>query len=140
MSFITVHLPEHHHPLYWLERWSAFAGTPTIRCSPRPSAEGEAGGREESQFITQQPDRPKEGEEDFNSSLGSISLVGTNIIVKWIKLSNRQKRKKKSKLTTNFSLYVLTFYFNNKIYKYHSNYITFILKLYFRSNYILGPY
>jgi len=43
---------------------------------PRPSVEGEAGGREESQFITQQPDRPKEGEEDFNSSLGLISLVG----------------------------------------------------------------
>jgi len=40
---------------------------------PRPSAEGEAGGREEPQFITQQPDRPKEGEEDFNSSLGLSS-------------------------------------------------------------------
>jgi len=37
---------------------------------PRPSAEGEVEGREESQLITQSPDRPKEGEEDFNSSLG----------------------------------------------------------------------
>ena len=47
---------------------------------PRPSTEGEAGGREEPQSITQQPDRPKEGEEDFNSSLGPISLVGTLLI------------------------------------------------------------
>jgi len=46
---------------------------------PRPSAEGEAGGRGETQFITQQPNRPKEGEEDFNNSLGLISLVGTVI-------------------------------------------------------------
>jgi len=45
---------------------------------PRPSAEnGEAGGREESQLITQSPARPKEEGEDFNSSLGPISLVGT---------------------------------------------------------------
>jgi len=44
---------------------------------PRPSTEGEAGGREESQLIIQSLDRPKEGEEDFNSSLGPISLVGT---------------------------------------------------------------
>jgi len=34
---------------------------------PRPSVEGEAGGREKSQLITH---RPKEEEEDFNSSLG----------------------------------------------------------------------
>ena len=45
----------------------------------RPSAEGEAGGREESQLITQLLDRPKEGEEDFNSSLGPISLARTYI-------------------------------------------------------------
>ena len=51
---------------------------PPSRVHPRPSAEGEVGGREESQFITPQPDRPKEGEEDFNSSLGPISLVGTH--------------------------------------------------------------
>jgi len=44
---------------------------------PRPSAEGEAGGREESQLINHSPARPKEGEEDFNISLGLISLVGT---------------------------------------------------------------
>jgi len=44
---------------------------------PRPSDEGGAGGREESQLITQSPDRPKEGEEDFNSSLGPISLART---------------------------------------------------------------
>jgi len=43
----------------------------------RPNAEGEARGREESQLTIQSPDRPKEGEEDFNSSLGPISLVGT---------------------------------------------------------------
>jgi len=36
---------------------------------PRPSVKEEAGGREEPQFITQQPDRPKEGEKDFNSSI-----------------------------------------------------------------------
>jgi len=41
----------------------------------RPSIEGEAGGREESQLITQQPDQPKEGGEDFNSSLDHISLL-----------------------------------------------------------------
>jgi len=52
---------------------------PPFGVHPRPSAEGKAGGRGESQFITQQPDRPKEGEEDFNSSLGLISLVGTHI-------------------------------------------------------------
>jgi len=50
---------------------------PPSSIHPRPSAEGEAGGREEPQFITQQLGRPKEGEEDFNSSLGPISLVGT---------------------------------------------------------------
>jgi len=50
---------------------------PPSGVQPRPSAEGEAQGRKEPQFITQQPDRPKEGEEDFNSSLGPISLVGT---------------------------------------------------------------
>jgi len=44
---------------------------------PRSSAEGEAGGRGESQLTTQQPDRLKEREEDFNSSVGLISLVGT---------------------------------------------------------------
>ena len=44
---------------------------------PRLGAEGEAGGREESQLITQSPDRPKEREENFNSSLGLISLAGT---------------------------------------------------------------
>jgi len=43
----------------------------------RPSAEGEAGGREESQLITQSPARPKEGEEDFSSFLSPISLVET---------------------------------------------------------------
>jgi len=48
---------------------------------PRPSAEGEAGGREESQLITHSPARPKEGEEDFNSSLRPIFLVGTKIII-----------------------------------------------------------
>jgi len=42
---------------------------------PRLSAEGEAGGREEFQFITQQLDRP-----DFNNSLGLISLLGRNNI------------------------------------------------------------
>jgi len=44
---------------------------------PRPSAEGEAEGREESQFTALSPDRPKEGEEDFNSSLDPISQVET---------------------------------------------------------------
>lgn len=44
---------------------------------PRPSAEGEGGGRGEPQLITQLPDRSKEGEKDFNSSIGPISLVGT---------------------------------------------------------------
>jgi len=47
---------------------------------PRPSAEGEAERREASQLITQLPERPKEGEEDFNSSLGPISLVGTEYL------------------------------------------------------------
>jgi len=46
---------------------------------PRPRAEGEAGGRRESQLTTQSPDRPKEGEENFNSSLGLISLAGTEV-------------------------------------------------------------
>jgi len=50
---------------------------PPSGVQPRPSAEEEAGGREESQLTIQSPDRPKEGEEDFNSSLGPISLVGT---------------------------------------------------------------
>jgi len=54
---------------------------------PRPSANGEAGGQEESQLITQQPDRPKEGEEDINSSLGPISLVGTKTKSKNINLA-----------------------------------------------------
>jgi len=51
---------------------------PPSGVQPRPSAEGEAGGREEFQLTTQSPDRPKEGEEGFNSSLGLISLAGTN--------------------------------------------------------------
>ena len=50
---------------------------PPSGVQPRPSVEGEAGGREESQLTTQSPHRPKEGEEDFNSSLGPISLTGT---------------------------------------------------------------
>jgi len=50
---------------------------PPSGVQPRPRAEGEAGGRRESQLTTQSPDRPKEGEEDFNSSLGLISLAGT---------------------------------------------------------------
>jgi len=55
---------------------------PPSGVQPRPSAEGEAGGREESQLTTQSPDRPKEGEEDFNSSLGPISLgTITNIFM-----------------------------------------------------------
>ena len=44
---------------------------------PRPSVEGEAEGREESQLTTRSPARPKEEEEDFNSFLGPISLAGT---------------------------------------------------------------
>jgi len=51
---------------------------PPSGVQPRPRAEGEEGGRREPQFTTQSPDRPKEGEEDFNSSLGPISLAGTN--------------------------------------------------------------
>jgi len=51
--------------------------SPPSGVQPRPRAEGEAGGRRESQLTTQSPDRPKEGEEDFNSSLGPISLAGT---------------------------------------------------------------
>jgi len=62
------------HLLYWLERQSAFAGTPPSGVHPRPSVEGEEGGREEPQSITQQSTRPKEGGENFNSSLGPISL------------------------------------------------------------------
>jgi len=50
---------------------------PPSGVQPRPRAEGEAGGRREPQFTTQSPDRSKEGEEDFNSSLGPISLAGT---------------------------------------------------------------
>jgi len=71
------------HLLYWLERWGAFAGTPPSGVHPRSSAEGEEGGREESRFTTQQPDRPKEGEEDFNSYLDPISLAGTNKFIKY---------------------------------------------------------
>jgi len=51
---------------------------PPSGVQPRPSAEGETGGRGESQLTTQSPDRPKEGEEDFNSSLGLISLARTS--------------------------------------------------------------
>jgi len=52
---------------------------PPSGVQPRPSAEGEAGGQEESQLTIQSPDRPKEREEDFNSSLGLISLIGTKV-------------------------------------------------------------
>ena len=69
------------HPLYWLERRSAFAGTLPSGVHPRMSVEGEARGFEQPQFITQQPDRPKEGEKNFNSSLGTISLVRTTTII-----------------------------------------------------------
>ena len=54
---------------------------PPSGVQPRPRAEGEAGGRREPQLTTQSPDRPKEGEEDFNSSLGPISLAGTITIL-----------------------------------------------------------
>jgi len=53
------------------------AGTLSSGVHPRPRAEGETQRREEPQFITQQPARLKEKYEDFNSSLGPISLAGT---------------------------------------------------------------
>jgi len=59
---------------------------PPSGVQPRPRAEGEAGRRREPQLTTQSPDRPKEGEEDFNSSLGPISLAGTGAFVLFILL------------------------------------------------------
>jgi len=52
------------------------AGTP-FGVRLRSSAEGEARRREEPQFIIQQLARPKKEDEDFNSSLGPVSLTGT---------------------------------------------------------------
>jgi len=64
---------------------------PPSGVQPRPSAEGEAKGREESQVTIQSPDRPKEGEEDFNSFLGPISLAETFYINKTKQMANQFK-------------------------------------------------
>jgi len=56
------------------------AGTP-FGVHPRPRAEGEAQRREGPQSSTQQPARPKEEDEDFNSSLSLIFLARTTFKV-----------------------------------------------------------
>jgi len=81
MSFITVYLLESLPSRFTdLSVGVPLQVPPPSGVQPRPRVEGEAGGRRESQLTTQSRDRPKEGEEDFNSSLGLISLAGTYIL------------------------------------------------------------
>jgi len=60
------------------------AGTP-FGVHPRSRVEVETRRREGPQSSTQQPARPNEEDEDFNSSLGSISPAGTTMIFLWSK-------------------------------------------------------